>query len=626
MSARVSSDMRRSFSIGLLLLLPLITWSQSEKRFIKSANKLFEAGAYAESAAIYLILLQQHYQDDLNRNLAVCLEQMGDHKAAEYWYEKYLTVHPEDMPALLSYAHLLKYNGKYHLAKEAYLLYATADPVGYYFAGTCDYAINNQDRTNTCFIEGLGINTPGSDISPAFINRGIMFSSNGDLGVEGKKQENDPGSGSPFYSLYYVSEENTNYQASVQPLRDINQQYNNAAVSYDQMLDRIFITRNNYLHGRLIKDKDRMVQLSIMEGLIDGLSVYKLRPFEWNDKTYSVGQPFVLPGGDLLLFVSDMPGGFGGTDIYYCINTGDGWSEPINMGAPVNTPGNEMYPFLSDQQILYFSSDYLPGFGGLDIFMSARDGQHWSKPVNMGLPLNSSQDDFGLILTKGSGYFCSNRPGGAGNDDIYRVAFLKPVADLNVINARLQPVADALVVLYENDHRVMEAETDLSGHVTLPVEEGHQYSVHISKDGYMESVVDFLDQYRSTTGSMEVSLLEYYDYIDESEWEYDIPGNSGGEQDTADNEQGRDEHDSEQHDGMLTYELFIGSFEDPDYTRITSLARFGELSVRQTGRSVLEFYIINLDHETALKAHEAAIAAGFQTSRVITYRNKERID
>ena len=76
MSARVSSDMRRSFSIGLLLLLPLITWSQSEKRFIKSANKLFEA-FYAESAAIYLILLQQHYQDDLNRNLAVCLEQMG---------------------------------------------------------------------------------------------------------------------------------------------------------------------------------------------------------------------------------------------------------------------------------------------------------------------------------------------------------------------------------------------------------------------------------------------------------------------------------------------------------------------------------------------------------------------
>ena len=91
---------------------------------------------------------------------------MGDHKAAEYWYEKYLTVHPEDMPALLSYAHLLKYNGKYHLAKEVYLLYATADPVGYYFAGTCDYAINNQDRTNTCFIEGLGHQYPGSDISP----------------------------------------------------------------------------------------------------------------------------------------------------------------------------------------------------------------------------------------------------------------------------------------------------------------------------------------------------------------------------------------------------------------------------------------------------------------------------
>lgn len=116
-----------------------------------------------------------------------------------------------------------------------------------------------------------------------------------------------------------------------------------------------------------------------------------------------------------------MKGGYGGTDIYFCTREGLKWSNPTNLGPEINTFGNEMFPFIADNGDLYFASDGHPGFGGLDIFMSKFVDGKWTKPENLGLPLNSSYDDFSLAEYKntGKGLFCSNRPEGKGGDDLY---------------------------------------------------------------------------------------------------------------------------------------------------------------------------------------------------------------
>jgi hypothetical protein len=152
---------------------------------------------------------------------------------------------------------------------------------------------------------------------------------------------------------------------------------------------------------------------------------------EWTEKKafvynkadeYSVGQPALSPDGNLLYFVSDMPGGFGGSDIYYCEKIGKNiWGIPINAGYKINTEGNEVFPYLDAQGKLYFSSDGLPGMGDLDIFSVVGSKNTWENPINLKYPINSPKDDFSIYFTEPekSGFLSSNRYGGKGSDDIY---------------------------------------------------------------------------------------------------------------------------------------------------------------------------------------------------------------
>ena len=148
-----------------------------------------------------------------------------------------------------------------------------------------------------------------------------------------------------------------------------------------------------------------------------------LKAFAYNNPDkYSVGHPALSIDGNILYFASDMPGGYGGTDIYFSIKQKDGsWSVPKNAGSKINTAGKEAFPTIDKEGTLYFSSDGLPGMGGFDIFSSTGSKDEWSDPVNLKYPMNSPKDDFYVYFTETgkSGYFSSNRDGGKGEDDIY---------------------------------------------------------------------------------------------------------------------------------------------------------------------------------------------------------------
>ncbi|PSR03029.1 MAG: hypothetical protein BRD50_06560 [Bacteroidetes bacterium SW_11_45_7] len=149
------------------------------------------------------------------------------------------------------------------------------------------------------------------------------------------------------------------------------------------------------------------------------------------EDSVNVGHPYLTQNGERLFFSSDAEGGYGKNDLYYVNKTATGWSSPINLGNAINTKGDELFPYLGDDKKLYFASDGHKGMGGLDIFTAQKKGNKWVNPKNMKPPINSGADDFGLIYDKTgprseedkileSGYFCSTRPGGKGNDDIYR--------------------------------------------------------------------------------------------------------------------------------------------------------------------------------------------------------------
>jgi hypothetical protein len=190
----------------------------------------------------------------------------------------------------------------------------------------------------------------------------------------------------------------------------------------------IYYTQTNYNIYHRDKTKDGTVwenKLEINIAKINNKRLSSIKPFKYNNpRKYSMGHACLSPNDSVLYYVSDMPGGFGGTDIYYSKLEAGEWSAPTNAGPMINTVGNEMFPTMDSTGILYFSSDGKIGLGGLDIFRAKGEKDQWSITENMHYPINSSGDDlyFTLSPDKRSGFFASNRLGGVGHDDIYMFA------------------------------------------------------------------------------------------------------------------------------------------------------------------------------------------------------------
>ncbi|MEI7846205.1 MAG: OmpA family protein, partial [Chloroflexota bacterium] len=208
-----------------------------------------------------------------------------------------------------------------------------------------------------------------------------------------------------------------------QPALDIaDHLWHDGPVCFNSGFTEIFINRTQIMHdkGKREPGHVRTHLLKIFTSTLKEGKWVVPQPFFLNNDQYSVGHPALSPDGATLYFVSDMPGGYGETDIYVCQRTGDTWSPAVNLGATVNTPGKEMFPFIAANGDLYFSSDGLPGFGGLDLFVTRKGEKGWGVPRNLGQPINSSFDDFSIAISSAeNGLFSSNRPGGKGSDDIY---------------------------------------------------------------------------------------------------------------------------------------------------------------------------------------------------------------
>lgn len=660
----------------LFLLIQVAAFSQ--KDFNKYADKLFDAGAYNEAAPMYLSMLQQAYDYENNFKLAVCLKNLNRVNEAEYWYGVLAEQKSGDADILYNYAQLLKLNGKYKTAKEWFLEYAQFNEDGYYLAGTCDYAMGISEKLSAWAIDTLSINTSGSETAPAYYRSGIVYASTG-ISTGDKKQKINPASGLPFYDLYYAAQGSDNNLRNPTELDGVNTDMHEASAFFDTNSNTLFFTRNNYYKGRQLKGKDDAVHLQIFTTLFADGKFQKAKPFQFISKEYSIGQPCLSPDGNILIFTSDMPGGFGGTDLYYAEKLEEGWSLPINMGAVINSKGNEMFPFISDEGKLYFSSNWHPGLGGYDIFISERNAGNWTKPENLGTPVNSSRDDMAFIIHNGVGYFSSNRPGGKGSDDIYRCIQLQEIETLHIQNSKLQDVIGAQVTVYAGDRIDTNGYTNVLGMFPVALQENTEYSLTVEKEGYLETNVQHVEQFQSNNGILPVHLQELFteeqneniiieetpeenlisdesqEIIPEEKINVDESSAIPNEENTAEivsatsfaNDNSAAQQNTETAipettsppppviepvpvlpaEDVIIYEVQLGVFRTPDYSKIDAFKKFGEVnSVKKddgtTRVSITK--IITLDDAQALQ--KEAIEKGFAGAYIITYKNGVRIN
>jgi outer membrane protein OmpA-like peptidoglycan-associated protein len=289
--------------------------------------------------------------------------------------------------------------------------------------------------------KALGVNTSKDEFSPAFYQNGIVYVS------YHKSGPIDPKTGKPYFELFFAE---TDAMGLPQKPREfslqVNSQVHEGSVSFSRDGNFLYFTRNN-LEGGIPKtnSKDK-VTLKIYEASRGKYDWQGIRSLPFNSDEYSCVHPSLSADGSRLFFASNMPGGYGGYDLYYTEKNTENWSQPINLGAAINTEGNELFPFIHKSDLLFFSSNGHKGKGGLDLFMVSTANDAFGVPENLEAPYNSPEDDLGFILNEDAtrGYLSSSRKNGSGGDDIYMFeADGEPIIEMEEV------ILNTMVVAYD---------------------------------------------------------------------------------------------------------------------------------------------------------------------------------
>ncbi|HUM50870.1 MAG TPA: OmpA family protein, partial [Chitinophagales bacterium] len=294
--------------------------------------------------------------------------------------------------------------------------------------------------------------------------------------------------GTTFFDIYYTKGEKTAFVKPTSIKKYGQGKYHDAAATFNSEGKVVYFTRNNALKNKLSKSKDNVVKQGIFTADVDGKSWKNIKKFKYNNPEYDVAHPALSADGNTLYFSSNMPGGKGGMDLYKCTKEGNDWSAPVNVDE-FNTEGDEIFPSVDKNGTLYFASNGLGGLGGLDVFKAKLNGVgEFRKAQNIGAPINSSYDDFGVAFGKETnvGYFTSNRTEGKGNDDIW--SYTDNGIDLEgvVVDALTKkPICKSDVEMFANNITKGKRVTECDGEFMYEVDVNKEYNFNASADGYV---------------------------------------------------------------------------------------------------------------------------------------------
>ena len=494
---------RSIFSSFLILLVFSAKGQQNiNPKFLK-ADKDFDSFAYVKARDAYFELSKDTIaKNHVIKRLSECYYKLSDWKNAELWLAKAVLLNGIEANYLYLYAHSLKGNGKYAESDEwmeEYNLAAKHD------TRAIEYNENKNELQKLLVgkskfkVENVPINTPESDFGPSYFkNDEIVFASSRQAhwdAITRTYSWNEH----PFLDVFVTESQKGILSTSIEFYRKIDSQFHDGPVCFNSDFTIMYLTRNNFNNNKSGKSKDGVNKLKLYRSAFKDDKWDDLEELPFNNNEYSVGHASLSKDGKKLYFSSDMPGGIGGTDIYFVdVNTDGTFGKPVNLGKNINTEGSEMFPFIHPNKNLFYSSDGHQGLGHLDIFYSGlqKDGTY-GKSKNIGLPINSEHDDFAIILNPGqtAGYFSSNRDGGKGDDDIYSfkiiglfsTSFLLDGVAVDKETGIILP--GSLVTLNDNWGAFVDStRADENGSFAFEVDEAKTYCFIGQKENYIDGV------------------------------------------------------------------------------------------------------------------------------------------
>lgn len=383
----------------------------------KKGVKNYDLFAYHKSIENFeKYLTKKDEPADAKIKLANAYRLVNDIPNAEKWFSKIVEL-PEAEPInMFYYGKMLMGQEKYKDAAvwfNKYLDKVPDDFVAEMLLASCRSVDSFKKDTSLYTIKEANIPEMATVFAEVPYKDGIMFT--GDK-VTFKNSNTSNWTGRSYLDIYFSQKDQNGKWLSPMLLKGtVNGQYHEGPACFNKAGDVVYFTRSNYKKRKLIKSSKGENNLKLYRAELVGTNWTNVTELPFNSDEYSCGHPSLAADDKTLYFISDMPGGAGGTDIYKTVYDGKTFSKPENLGDVINTGGNEMFPYMHHDGTFYFSSDAHNNLGGLDVFMSSYDGKKWLQVENLNYPLNTSKDDFAYVLNDDSktGYLSSNR----GSDD-----------------------------------------------------------------------------------------------------------------------------------------------------------------------------------------------------------------
>ena len=480
----------------LVFLYTCVSFSQ--RKHIKKAEKDFDIFAYIDAREIYLKVVEDGYRSaEIYKRLGDTYYFNSDYNNASIWYNKLVEEFPDETDANYYFraAQSLKSANKYSesdILMETYFAKGGEGLVAENFKNNPNYLQSIAKGAKEFNLDKVSINSPTSDFGPSFYLNKLVFASNSQ-NFEGAKLS--VWDNLPYLDLYEADMDENGVLSNATRLRgDINTLYHESSTAFTKDGNTVYFTRNNFIDGKKERDKDKTIRLKLYKATKSGDSYWgNIVELSFNDKNYSVAHPTLSVDEKRLYFASDMEGTLGESDLWYVdILEGDTYGTPVNLGPSINTEARESFPFISDKNNLYFSSDGRSGLGGFDVFVTPLNNDGLTGTItNLGEPANSNKDDFGFIINeeKHFGYVSSNRDGDGGSidDEIYlvrekcEITVTGSVTDID--SGELLPGADVFL-LDSNNKLISKVTVGNNAIFSFIAECDSQYSIRGIKDRY----------------------------------------------------------------------------------------------------------------------------------------------
>jgi len=491
-------------TIILFLLGSMVFFSgcKGGRKLVKRADAAFELGEYHKALGMYERIQEKEKASNKQQEaylfykIAQCYDFLNNSKRAESRYSRAIRKGYKEPEVYVLCADQMLMNQNYEEASELYLQAKEKMPdnkrVGYGLE-SLELAKIWTDSVTRYEVENVRkINSRDNEFAPAYAKEDfshIYFTST--KHKEEKLSKVSDITGTKFTDVFEARVNRKGKWEEPLALEDttVNGPFDDGAMALTADVNTMYYTSCK-------KETGKKLGCQIFETSRRGIEWGAAKNIAITGDTISVGHPSISADGQTLYFSSRMQGGFGGADIWYVTRSSSSgtWSKPVNAGARINTPGDEMYPFIREDGNLYFSSDYWPGFGGMDIFRAIKNEAGFWDIANMLPPVNSPQDDFGIIFQgkKEKGLFTSARDEGRGGDDIFSFELpdLEFYATGKILDRNTEEGVDAATVtVYGSDGSVSETETDKDGTYSVKLAQYTDYIILGSAENYLRKKV-----------------------------------------------------------------------------------------------------------------------------------------